>query len=328
MRVSRRLLRVTALTLVVAMPVLGLSGVASAAKKGSALWCATHPAKAGKVAACAGSAGGGSGTGSGAGPVMTTQIDPSPVVETSTSAFFAVIQVETSPAFAGDTVDVSSSQLDATCENDGYARPGFSVANNNFPGTLIIPLVLDDDGNATSDIFGLGCAPGTDIVDADMAVAPFTTALGTLTLLPPAVTPPGLFGAPTTSGTVTTGEVETGDTATSGDSDVYAVFNVETDPVYAEQSVEISWNQLELRCLTDYLYSLLPPNGLVVIGHTPGGVINGPVVSSLDDDGNATFLFAGRSCAAGSSEVIADVLAGNHPTYVTSFTIDPPQPTI
>jgi hypothetical protein len=37
-----------------------------------------------------------------------------------------------------------------------------------------------------------------------------------------------------TSGIVATGEEETGDTATSGDSDVYAVFYVEDHTVYVE----------------------------------------------------------------------------------------------
>jgi hypothetical protein len=311
------------------MPLLGLSGVASAAKKGSAGWCAAHPARAKKAAACSGTAGGGgsgSGSGSGAGPVMTIQIDPSPVVETSTSSFAAVIQVETSPTFAGDTVDVESSQLQASCADVGDVRP----RNAQFlssPSVLIIPLVLDDDGNATTDILGLDCAPGTDLIDADMAVAPFATVLGTLVLSPPAVTAPGLFGAPTSSGTVTTGEVETGDTAASGDSDVYAVFNVETDPVYAEQPVEFSLNELFSRCLLDGAWTWFSPNTVNINDPGTGGQIQPPITTTLDDDGNATLIFAGRSCAAGSSEVTADVMAGSHPTYVTSFTIDPPQPT-
>jgi hypothetical protein len=313
-------------SLVVALPLLGLSGVASAAKKGSAKWCAVHPVKAKKVAACAAVSGGGSG-GPGAGPVMTIQIDPSPVIETSSSSFAAVVQIETSPSFAGDTVDLSSSQLDATCLIDGDTRPPFNNILNFPPGVLIIPLVLDDDGNATTAIFGVDCAPGSDVLEADLAVAPFNTVVGTLVLSPPAVTAPGLFGVPTTSGTVTTGEVETGDTASSGDSNVYAVFNVETDPVYAEQQVEISWNQLASRCLVAYLWTVFPPNGIVIVSQ-PGGLIGLPAQTTLDDDGNATFIFAGRSCAAGPSEVIADVMAGTHPTYVTSFNIVAPTPTI
>ena len=48
----------------------------------------------------------------------------------------------------------------------------------------------------------------------------------------------------------------------------------------------------------------------------------------LDDDGNATFVFKGSSCAAGPSAVIADVQAGSHPTYVTTFTVAPPAVTL
>ena len=55
----------------------------------------------------------------------------------------------------------------------------------------------------------------------------------------------------------------------------------------------------------------------------------GPKVNTfLDDDGNAVFVFGGVSCAAGTSEVIADVLAGTHQTYVSEFTVLPPAPTI
>jgi hypothetical protein len=44
--------------------------------------------------------------------------------------------------------------------------------------------------------------------------------------------------------------------------------------------------------------------------------------------GNAVFGFFGSSCAAGTAQVIADVEAGSHPTYVLSYTVDPPAPTI
>ena len=49
---------------------------------------------------------------------------------------------------------------------------------------------------------------------------------------------------------------------------------------------------------------------------------------TLDDDGNAVFVFKGASCAAGDSVVTADVDAGTHPTYTTTFTVDAPAPTV
>jgi hypothetical protein len=138
------------------------------------------------------------------------------------------------------------------------------------------------------------------------------------------VTPSGVFGYPATSGTVTTGEVETGDTTASGDSDVYAVFYVETDPVYAEQGVELSSSELESRCGGGWNLSSFTTAPVSSTTGTAGP----PETSILDDDGNAVFLFLGVSCAAGPSAVIADVLAGTHPTYTTTFTINAPAPTI
>ena len=62
-----RLARLVALTVVVSMPVLGMAGIASAAAKGSAKWCANHPKQQNKPV-CANSSGSGGGTG---GPTNT-----------------------------------------------------------------------------------------------------------------------------------------------------------------------------------------------------------------------------------------------------------------
>ena len=314
------------LSMMVATPLVGLSGSASAVTKGSPGWCAAHPAKAKKLAACA-AGGEGGGTG-GPPPVITVQVDPNPLVETGPSEVLGVIQVETSPSFAGDPVDISSSQLAASCganslvfddlQGPGDAKTAFY---SFFNGTAQV--ILDDDGNAMIDVFATDCAPGTDLIEADLGVAPFDTALGTLVAAPPVVTPVGLTGYPSTSGTVTTGEVETGDTAASGDSDVFAVFYVETDPVYAEQTVEISSAQLESRCLRGWIWF-----GGADGGPTGIGISGTLATTTIDDDGNAVFEFVGVSCAAGPSAVIADVEAGTHPTYTTTFTINPPAPTI
>jgi hypothetical protein len=295
MKFQRHSLRFLALAVVISVPLLGMSGLASAkATKGCHK---THTCKSG----------GGSGTGEtgGTNALITVQIDPNPVVETGQSSFYAVIQVETSPSFAGDPVDISSSQLLSACNGDaGFS--GFDVAAG--PTATV---TLDDDGNATVVFDGEDCAPGPSVVEADLAVAPYYTALATLDALPPVVTTPGLTGYPQTSGTVSGGEVETGDTSFTLDgSYVYGVFYVETNPVYAEQPVEISSPELQARCGTFSVFSAFTAT---------------PV---LDDDGNAVFLFEGASCAAGPSTVIADVEAGTHPTYVTTFNVLPPQPTI
>jgi len=311
----RRSLRIVALAAVVALPLLGTSGIASA--KGAA---GCHKTKTCK-------SGGGSGTGGAPAPI-TVQVDPNPLVETGTSLVVATIQVETSPAFAGDEINIDSSQLSDACYNEVYfislsATPG---------GENDIQVPLDNDGNATVTVIGYNCAPGSSVIEADLISAPYYTALTTLVAEPPVPTTPGLFGFPTTSGTVKTGEVETGDTNAhpkcleewgvcgEAGSDVYAVFYVETDAVYAEQEVEISSAQLQDRCGA----------GAEWYSVTATGVQDSATGSTaiLDDDGNAVFVFLGASCGAGASTVIADVEAGTHPTYTTTFNINPPQPTI
>jgi hypothetical protein len=310
-QVRRCCVMLVTLAVVVSLPVLAMSGVASAKAPGCHK---THSCKSG------GSTGGATGSPT-PGPI-TIQIDPNPLVETGQSNILTVVQVETSASFAGDPVLISSSQLLASC--------GFFEFGDDAPTDTVF---LDDDGNADATFFGQDCAPGTDVVDASMTAAPYLTAIGTLTAAPPVVTTAGVSGYPTYSGTVTTGEVETGNTINSGDSDAIAVFYVETSPVYAEQPVETSSAQLEGRCGEGWEW--LSPSGILTEPAPGPGSVTGtgvnlgsPVQSVLDDDGNAVFFFGGGSCAAGSSEVIADVEAGSHPTYTTTFTIVAPQPTI
>ena len=68
----------------------------------------------------------------------------------------------------------------------------------------------------------------------------------------------------------------------------------------------------------------------MALGAERGAAVNGvppttgSAISVLDNDGNAAFVFKGSSCAAGTSTVIADVLAGTHPTYKTTFKISAP----
>ena len=263
---------------------------------------------------------------------MTVTVAPNPLVETGASEVTAVVQVETNPSFAGDLVHIDSSQLEASCATLDFDTVNFATAQFDVTSPDNIAVALDDDGNATVGLKGTDCAPGSSVIEADLEVAPFDTALTTLVAAPPAVTPEGVTGYPQISGSAQ--EVETGDTSTSGDSDVYAVFYVETNPVYAEQEVEIESPQLEASCLTGWVWIPGNPHG-VGVGAGSGSVfgkgfdINGFSASTiLDDDGNAVFMFKGTSCAATSSEVIADVLAGSHPTYVTQWTTDPPAPTI
>ena len=327
-------MRSFALIVVVALPGLGLSGIASARTahpaKGTAAWCATH----GKRAICknAGGAGGGTG-GSVAGMTLTAL--PNPLVEVGESEVHAVLQISTSPAYAGDFVLVESSQLDHSCVgpilpgavNTG-APTGITFLSISAPGGSAvhpagfaheIAVVLDDDGNAALTVVATDCAPGSDVISADLEAPPYVTALTTLVVSPPNVTPEGVSAYPTS-------EVETGDTPASGESDIYAVFYVETSPVYAEQPVTISSSQLQSRCGDGWLWSPgnMVPSALANEFSYSSADAPGMAETTLDDDGNAVFVFYGASCAAGLSDAIAEIDAGTHSTYVTTFMVNAP----
>ncbi len=330
------------MAVVVSMPLLGLSGIASAKTKnaiGSAKWCLHHKKKAASVPACTATPGGSD-------PSLT--IAPNPLVETGQSEVHAVVEFG-DPSAAEAQVSIDSSQLTAACGGTITFSDLQGVTATTAPFSTLTPatatnqviLTLDNDGNAAAVVSGTDCAPGTDVFDASLVAAPFTTELFTLTVDPPQTTPAGVTAAPAT-------EVETGDTAASGDSDVYAVFYVEGDPVWAEQEAEISDTQLESSCQGGWIWE---PGNTTLIGGASSGNISGnphntgtafpnlPTTSgdepftTIDDDGNSVFTFMGISCAASStlvppgSTAIADVafnLVGSHPTYTGTFVVDPP----
>jgi hypothetical protein len=229
---------------------------------------------------------------------------PNPLVETGQSEVHAVIQVEACAKFSGDPVNIDSSQLAASCSG-GISFTTLQPGPHAAPSSIRV--ILDNDGNVTVLLNGIDCAPGTSVIEADMTVAPFLTSTTTLTALPPNVTPIGVTGFPAN-------EVETGDTPASGTSDVYSVFYVETDPVYAEQTVQINSSQLLSRCIGGIRWT-----------SNQGTFTGSSATAVIDDDGNAVFTFAGASCASGASAVIAEILAGSNPTYTTTYTILPPQ---
>ena len=94
-----------------------------------------------------------------------------------------------------------------------------------------------------------------------------------------------------------------------------------TNPVYAGQQVQISSPQLEDRCGQGWRWE---PNGDTAVFGIPPTI--GTAIATLDNDGNTAFVFKGSSCAAGTSTVTADVLAGSHPTYSTTFKVMAPRP--
>jgi hypothetical protein len=289
------------------MPLLGMSGVASAAAKGSQKWCAHHSGKAATKAGCATTGGGGTG-----GPPPVTEIQvtvsPNPIIETGVSEIHAVVQVEAQPAFANDNVFIYSQQLVNSCESVNFkANDGTELSNSLGESATV---TLDNDGNATVELDAIECAPGPSLLEADLVNAPYYTATTTIQAAPPNVTAPGLTAFPNP-------EVEVGDGTLTG-SNVYAVFYFEDNPVYAETPVEISSAQLQNRCLGGHDWSAgnFDTDG-------PTGA-----TTTLDNDGNAVFIFEGISCAPGPSTVVGDLVQGTHDTFSTVFTITAPTPTV
>jgi hypothetical protein len=241
-------------------------------------------------------------------PVIKVSVTPNPLTEVAESAVNAVVQVKALPGFAGASVNISSIDLTNTCTS-----VEFSSIAGGLPPTASNPItvVLDNEGNATVEVDGVGCAPGTDVIEADLLAVPYKTATTTLTVNGPHNTPAGLIASPSK-------EVETGTSGEGGNSDVYAVFTVETSSRYSEQTVEIQSNELVDRC----------GGGSEWVTNVDTFSDSTTATAVLDDNGNATFTFYGISCATGTSTVLAQVEAGLHPKYMTTFKVKSPRSTI
>lgn len=240
-------------------------------------------------------------------PKITISVTPNPLIETGASVVAAVVQVRALPGLAGDTVNISSIQLTNSCESVDF----YSIAGGvDSEGTNPIAVTLDNDGNATVIVVGDECAPGNKKFLADLSGAPYWSATTNLKVESPAGTKHGIDSYPST-------EVETGTSGEGGNSDVYAVFYVETGSVYAEATAEIQSDELVDRC----------GGGSEWVTNN-GTFDSTTATATIDDNGNAAFIFFGVSCAAGTSTIIADIEAGLHPTYKGSFKVQSPRSTI
>jgi hypothetical protein len=252
---------------------------------------------------------------------IIVRVSSNPIVETSSSDVFAIIQIEANPGFANHSVTIASTQLSSHCSHN----PGNEVFYGHTAGAALSPnsitVPLDNNGNVTVFVFARDCHPGSDLVEASLNTPPFATAVTRLILKPPQVTPPGVHAFPNP-------EVETSDGGPGQGpaSQVYFLFNVEADPVFAEQNVTIISNELTSRCGLGSQW--VGVSGLA--GHFalfPGGSTGDNFSSIADNDGNTAFVFIGSSCAAGKSTVIAEIL-NNGPTFSTQVNILPPAATI
>jgi hypothetical protein len=243
-------------------------------------------------------------------PVCVVSASPSEFIETglapqpSTVAF--AITVECAPTFSEQTVAIHAPQLSNACPGglSWYSATATTVTGIGDA----FDIRLDDDGNATVIVVGgPSCAASWDLIEADLTVAPYTTATTRVQIAPPADTEPGVQALPGS-------EVE--DATTSS---VATIFYVEFPSVYAEQKVEISDAELYDSCAGGIAWIL--PNTTTLD--------NGPsVTTTLDDNGNAFVIaLAGPSCAPGNTLVEADLVGPPYTTLTTQFTVLSPRVT-
>jgi hypothetical protein len=220
-----------------------------------------------------------------------------------------VIQVECNPTVygTGSKIKITASQLYTRCK--GMITWYEPNPSQEIPNQRGITVRLDADGNATVALrAGPECAAGESLITAHMEEEPFESFTTSFSVLPPNVTPPGVFALPAT-------EVE--DASSSG---VATIVEAEF-PGGSEKLVHIASEELFHRCQVAPHLVWVRMNGEKV----PGAEIEGV---RLDNDGNAFVIAIGdASCAEGPSLIEADLLSKPFTTFMTDFTIEAPRPT-
>jgi hypothetical protein len=231
---------------------------------------------------------------------------------TTSSSVADIVEVSCNPEFAFQSVKLSDEELFSRCR-DNMSWSEAPVFEPTEGSTTTIK--LDGGGNGSAVVWaGPGCASGETLVSAHLEVAPFTTVTTNFEVLPPKVTPPGVYALPPTS-------VED-----NVESSVETIVEVEFPSVYAEQFVNISAEQLFARCgLAPKVEWIGPDEDLISpVGEDAFGAEG--VSVQLDDDGNAfVVLLGGPSCASGGSEVEASLESAPYTTYTTEFTVKAPE---
>jgi hypothetical protein len=162
MHVRRVLVTLVALTVVTSMPVLAISGVASAKSK----------------------------------PQILVTVSPNPLIETGVSEIHAVVQVEARVKYAGMSVDIEAQQLEFACSAVYFAQNSGLSESVSFGRDNPAVVTLDSDGNATVELDAYGCPPEHVLLEADLVKAPYYTATTILKVKAPVKTPNGLVGYP------------------------------------------------------------------------------------------------------------------------------------
>ncbi len=221
-----------------------------------------------------------------------------------------VIEVECNPTLygTGSKIKVTANQLYTRCQSSltWYVPNPFSETVDARGVTLR----LDADGNATVALrAGPECAAGESLITAHMEEEPFESFTTSFSVLPPVTTAPGVFALPAA-------QVED-----SSSSAVATIIEAEF-PGGSEKLVHIASEELFHRCQVAPHLRWIRMNGATEVGVSEVDDVQ------LDNDGNAFVIAIGDgSCAEGPSLIEADLLSKPFTTFMTGFTILPPQPT-
>jgi hypothetical protein len=231
--------------------------------------------------------------------------------EVNTEATVAdVIQVACDPTTygTGSKIKLTANQLYTRC----LGRLTWYVPNP-FSETVGrgVTVRLDADGNATAVVrAGPECAAGESLITAHMEEEPFESFTTSFSVLPPDITPAGVFALPAT-------EVEGG--SSSG---VATIIEAEF-PGGSEKLVQISSEELLHRCqvLPHLRWIRMDGEKLEDTAEVSG--------VQLDNDGNGFVIAIGdASCDEGPSLIEADLLSKPFTTFMTDFTIEAPKPIV
>ena len=245
-------------------------------------------------------------------PTCIVNVSPNKFIEagleTQHSSVAFIISVECQPTFSEQYVEIHTPQLFNACQ--GQLRWYNPTTTAVVAVGEDFDVQLDDDGNATAIVLGgPSCAASLDLIEADLTVAPYTTAITQVQIAPPSDTRPGVFALPAQ-------QVE--DDITSS---VATIFYVEFPSVYSEHKVEISDAELYDRCDGHRITWILPNSTTFTYGKS--------VTVTLDDNGNAFVVaLAGPSCAAINTFVQAELVGPPYVTLSTQFTVLSPRVTV
>ena len=235
--------------------------------------------------------------------------------EFSTASSIAdIVSVECEPVYAEKYVTISATELYDSCDKLLYwseAAP-FSLSESEPSFTVR----LDNDGNGGAVLWGgPSCAAATSLVSAHLDSAPYSTVVTTFTVLPPRPTTPGVIAEPGPASELP-GAVEGEENSSAA-----AIIEVEANPVFAEEPVNVNAAQLYSRCHKGELLWVGPEGKVLGDGPELEGL-------ALDNDGNAFVVaLGGESCAAGESMIEASLENAPYTTWTTEFNILPPEPT-